>query len=488
MLKPKTIISTLMVVSCTLIKAHAQNLFPKMVDSCHVQSFCLDCGNPKATYDSVSFSEIPKKIAAAYNIASARGGIMFQVMVDSLGIGCVISHTDVSNNRITQDIVKYLNACKWVPAVEKGKTVRSSINVLFRFADGAVTGSIERVNNEQMTTSMRNPGTPTIYNRNYTYTNPSLKNYKLTVWQKENSGLPQDMSQHCVIDKSNIVWYGTFDGLVKFDGRHFVKLDGDNSPFKEKENIFTMAVDKDDNKWVCVKDGIYRYDNNKWEKLDSTKVGVNTVYDIVVTPENALLFCDDKGLVVYKDGKYTVFNQQKVKEMPSNRVYWACRDKQNRLWIGTFSGSLMIGPDGKVTAFNNTETPIKGTCLTGMAEDAEGNEYFTLYDYTSSKSRDRETEGLAKLSKDGKWTHYNDKNSGLPANHINAFFYDKFENILWLGTNDAGLVRYDLKDGWEVYNNTNSNVPSCYIYQISQNSNGELYISTYNGMLRVAKQ
>jgi hypothetical protein len=489
MSKFKTSLFTTLLVFIAFSNLYAQNLFPKMVDSCHAQnhSFCLDCGDTKAAYDSLTFAEISKKVAVDYNIKGAHGGIAFQVLVDSIGNGCVISHTDVKDNPITRDIVKSLNAGKWVPAKTGKKAEWSSIVVVFKFADGTVTGSIQRVDNEKMTANMRNPGKPTIYNKDYKYINPSLKSYDIKVWQKENSDLPNDMGQHCAVDKSNTVWYATFGGLVRFDGQHFTKLTAANSPLPDKQEVYQMAVDNSDNKWFSTVNAIYKFDNTKWEKYDSTRVGVKSVYNIVATNNNEILFCDDKGLFIYKDGKYEVINQQKVNELPSNRVDYAYRDKQNRLWIGTFSGSIMISPDGKVTSFNKSETPVNGTCITAMTEDAGGNVYFALYDYSSSKSRDRDKEGIAKLAPDGAWTHYNDKNSGLPANHINNMFYDKFENLLWLGTNSAGLVRFDLNNGWEMYNNDNSDVPSCYIYAISQDSNGALYVSTYNGMMRIKK-
>lgn len=57
-----------------------------------------------------------------------------------------------------------------------------------------------------------------------------------------------------------------------------------------------------------------------------------------------------------------------------------------------------------------------------------------------------------------------------------------------MGTNESGLARFDLASGWEDYHNKNSGLPSCYIYSLSQDSRGDLYISTYYGMVRVRKK
>ena len=85
---------------------------------------------------------------------------------------------------------------------------------------------------------------------------------------------------------------------------------------------------------------------------------------------------------------------------------------------------------------------------TQMVEDEAGNIYFSLYAYGRNE-RNNPAEGLAVLSSDGSWKHFNDVNSGMPSDHINGLLYDRFEKVLWIGTNESGLVRYDLKNGWE---------------------------------------
>jgi ligand-binding sensor domain-containing protein len=66
--------------------------------------------------------------------------------------------------------------------------------------------------------------------------------------------------------------------------------------------------------------------------------------------------------------------------------------------------------------------------------------------------------------------------------------YDKIEQVLWLATQHAGLVRFDLKSGWENYHNNNSSVPGPDVYQLAQDSKGTIYASTANGMLKVEKK
>lgn len=486
----KKIFTIVAAVTGIAFHAAAQNVFPEKIEGCNTEEFCLDCGDPKAAYDQQDFDRIITDLRAKYDLKGVSGMIGIQVLVDSLGNPCVLSHTDKGKHKIVMDAIDRLRRCKWKPAIQGGKGVSSSVNVFLTIADGQLTGAIKHIDMDAVNDNIRNPGTPVIYNKQYTYSNGSLDNYDITIWQKENSGLPQDMSQHNIIDKNDTVWYITFNGMVKFDGKNFVRLTLSNSPFKAKDNAYTIAVDQQDNKWLCIDQATYKYNNRDWVKCTASEIGVGAEggYCIVPTPEGELLFGTDKGLVILKNGKYTVLDTSNVTGLPSNRVDFAYRDRKHRLWIGTFSGSVMIDTDGKVTNFNQSGTPLKNICLTGVEEDEAGNLYFSLFAFERSKLRDRPAEGLAILTTDGTWKHFNDTNSGMPSNHINGMLYDKFEKVLWIGTNESGLVRYDLKDGWENYHNENSKVPSSYIYDISQNSKGDIYVSTYNGMMRITRK
>jgi len=414
--------------------------------------------------------------------------VMFQVLVDSVGQGCVLSHTDVSNSLVTKGIIGYLNTCTWHPAIENGKPTRSSINILFSITDGKISGELQRVDSKAFFTNMRSNGAPTIYNKTYTYANPNLNNYEFTTWDKTNSALNNNLSQHCLVDHTGTLWYATvLDGLKRFDGKTFTDVNESNSILDKTASVSAMAIDKENNIWLAGGKAVYKYNNDKWEKYDSTATNISWSGFITTSSNGEVFFAHSKGLSVLKDGKWNLINDQNTPQLPANRVYYGYRDKQGRLWIGTFSGSIMIDPAGKITSYNNSETPLNDACIYTITEDESGNVYFALSS-TKKHGVDMDEEGIAMLSKDGKWTHYNDKNSGMPANHVNSLFYDRFEKVLWISTHLAGLVRFDLKDGWENYNNKNSGVTSYDTYEVAQDAGGTLYVSTYNGLLRIARK
>ncbi|WP_205945939.1 ligand-binding sensor domain-containing protein [Pedobacter hiemivivus] len=477
--------------------AKAQNLFPVKLENCKTDRFCLDCGDVKASYNEADFAELQEKLNKSLNLTGITGVIKFQVLIDSSGRGCVLSHTDQSNNQITQQIIKQLNNFKkWTPAVTANKKEgRTSINLTFTIKENLVfskkvyqiSGNIERVNIDAFKKSFDRPKNPEIYNKNYVYKNENLKNYKIAVWKSDNSNLPDNMNDHITIDRNGVLWLTAGDDLVTFDGKTFHIVGPSN------ENIGSYrSVETDNNniKWVYGGKSIYSYDDKTWTKHDPKITGIDGTFKIINNPETGeVFFCTDKGLIIYKDGIWFNLDQNKVKEMPSNRVTFAKRDAKNRIWIGTFSGSVMIDGLGKATNFNNTETALKGKCITSMDEDEKGNLYFSLYEFDrKTPGQINNDEGIAIRYLDGSIKQFTTSNSGMPFNHANKVLYDRKEKVLWISTDRAGLVRYDLKDGWENYHNDNSTIPTSYISTMTFDKDGNLYLATRQGLVKIERR
>lgn len=473
-------------------QANAQNLFPVKLENCKTDKFCLDCGDTKAGYEQKEFNKLQDKLNNELNLQGIKGAVKFQVLVDKKGKGCVLSHTDQSNNPITLKIVEELNKFKkWTPAIsEEKKEEKSSINLIFSINDNKIQGQIERVDMNAFKKSFDNAKSPEIFNKDYNYKNENLKNYKITVWNTKNSNLANNMNDHISIDNDGLIWLTVDEGLVTFNGKEFTNAEQN---ITDKGNFFSyyaIATDNNNTKWVYGTKNIYSFDNKKWLKYAPSEIGIDGAYEIINNPNTGeVFFCSDEGLTIYKDGKWSNINKEKVKEFPSDRVTFAKRDSKNRIWIGTFSGSVMIDENGNATNFEKSNTVLKGKCITSMDEDENGNLYFTLYEFDrKEKGKVNNDEGIAIRYADGTFKQFTTENSGMPFNHTNCVLYDRNEKILWISTDRAGLVRYDLKDGWENYHNENSEIPTSYISTMTFDKEGNLYLATRQGLVKIERK
>lgn len=488
------VVKNFILVSLTIfsLSINAQNIFPVKLNNCKTEKFCLDCGNTKAGYNEEEFLKLQKKLQESLNLKGIKGAVKFQLLVDSKGKACVLSHTDQSNNPISTKIIEELNKfSKWTPAITDGKKEeKSSINMIFNISDNKIVGMIERVDMNAFKKSFDNPTKPEIFNKTYVYKNENLKNYKITVWNSKNSNLPNNMNNNIAIDKNGLVWLTVDEGLVTFDGKNFKNAEQNITDKGKFFSYYAIASDNDNVKWVYGTNNIYSFDNYKWTKYDPKEIGIDGAYKIINNTKTAeVFFCTDEGLTIYKDGKWSNINKSKVKELPSDRVTFAKRDSKNRIWIGTFSGTVMIDENGKATNFETSKTVLKGKCITSMDEDENGNLYFTLYEFDAKeKGKINNNEGIAVQYSDGTLKQLTTENSGMPFNHANCIIYDKHEKIIWISTDRAGLVRYDLKDGWENYHNENSEIPTSYISKMTLDDNGNLYLATRQGLVKIEKK
>lgn len=482
----------LILLTACALNLDAQNLFPVKLDNCKIERFCLDCGDTKAGYDESEFSILQDKLNKELNLQGIKGSVKFQVLIDAKGRACVLSHTDQSNNPITLKIIEELNKFKqWTPAVTDGKKEeKTSMNLIFVISDNRISGQIERVDMNAFKKSFDNPKNPEIFNKTYEYKNENLKNYNITVWNSKNSNLPNNMNDNITIDKDGLIWLTIDEGLVTFDGKSFKNAEQNITEKGEYFSYYALATDNNNVKWVHGKDNIYSFDNTKWTKYESTEIGIDGAYEIINNRKtNELFFCSDEGLTIFKDGKWTNLNKSKLKDLPSNRVTFAKRDSKNRIWIGTFSGTAMIDENNKVTNFENTKTVLKGKCITSMDEDEKGNLYFSLFEFDrKEKGKVNNDEGIAIRSTDGSFKQFTTDNSGMPFNHTNCVLYDRNEKVLWISTDRAGLVRYDLKDGWENYHNKNSDIPTSYISTMAFDDKGNLYLATRQGLVKIVRK
>lgn len=465
---------------------NAQNLYPKKLDNCVTDKFCLDCGDIKVNVDSNKLNILTDNLNNSNNLAGVKGRVMFQILVDANGKGCVLSHTDVSDNIISQNIVKALNNFDgFIPAKTKGKNEeRTSFNMSFEIMDGKIKAKVERVDMEAFKKSFNKPNSPEIYNKDYDYKNENLNSYKIIVWNSKNSNLPNNMNDHITIDKKGIIWLTADDMLVKFDGKSFTKVEPKNEALTKPLAIYTIASDNKNRKWVYGNRKFLSFDDKDWTLYDQNITGINETRKIIFNNKsNELFFCSGKGLIIFKNKVWTNFNKEK--KYPFDDVYFAKRDSKNQIWIGTFDGSYLIDSAGNCTIFNKTNSVLKGQCITAMDEDENGNLYFCLYEYGSKPGTINRNDGIAIMTKSGTWKQYTTSNSGMPFNNATDVLYDKKEKVLWISTDRAGLVRYDLKDSWENYHPDNSEIPTSYISAMTFDKNGVLYLATRQGLVRV---
>ncbi|MFD1256078.1 two-component regulator propeller domain-containing protein [Mucilaginibacter terrae] len=288
-------------------------------------------------------------------------------------------------------------------------------------------------------------------------------------------GLSSNTVTAILKDSYGFVWFGTEDGLTKFDGldytiyRHKPK---DSTSLWSSE-INSLYEDRSGRLWVATSGSLHLFDrkHNNFHHYKSNNEVNSFSNDIVRSVygdfEGKIWVATLGGLNKLDPvtGKVTKFGDQRnvpaeVGRQPVLKVF---EDSRKRMWIGTKSGLYQYNRQtGNFLAYQpdkNDPASLAGGLVKAIAEDYKGN----IWVGTNG--------GLSRLLPDGRH-FYNIKEQGtypgkLSSNTIYALAAAG-RDALWIGTEvglnilnlQTGAVDHYLPDGRNVYSLSGKSVRS----------------------------
>jgi signal transduction histidine kinase/ligand-binding sensor domain-containing protein/DNA-binding response OmpR family regulator len=255
-----------------------------------------------------------------------------------------------------------------------------------------------------------------------------------------NEGLSQSTITSIFQDSKGFMWFGTRDGLNRFDGYKFRVFKNDpNNPLTLSNNFVTdILEDKTGNLLVVTRSGLNRFSRDKNE-----------------------------------------FTRYNLEGVILNDVF---QDGAGNIWLGTSRGLCLIDLRNRKCKFfiTNYNNGIGSSVVTKIAEDLEGN----LWLATSG--------GLNRFTpKTKKMVHYlpDPKNrNSIAGTDLRAIYCDKFGNT-WIGTYGDGLCLYNKKnDSFKTFKHNPDDPKSlCLdkIISIAEDASGDLWFGSENGGISI---
>jgi ligand-binding sensor domain-containing protein len=276
-----------------------------------------------------------------------------------------------------------------------------------------------------------------------------MANFDGTNWNifnSGNSGMPDAEVNSIATDESGTVWIGTDLGLVKFDAPDWTVYNQGNSELPNVD-ISSIAIDESGTVWICTPKGLVSFNGTDWTTYNSSNSGLpgDTVRSVAIDGSGTMWIATSGGLAEFNGTDWQVYNASNVTTLRINSIQSIAIDASGTKWVGMDSKYYSAGSSGGGTggggliAFDGTDwTWILPWCssseqplylITMLASDAFGNIWVGNRGIGYGH-------GLIRF--DGKdLTQYNDKNSELLSNDVNALAVDPSGNI-WIGTR-AGL-------------------------------------------------
>ena len=279
------------------------------------------------------------------------------------------------------------------------------------------------------------------------------------------ANLPLDPSTNGVntfFSQGTTIYLGTGRGLYLWDGNQVSKL-----PILTNTAVTTLHMADNSVLWIGTMSGLYRW-NSSSLKLDSLTesngMPNNIVRSMTFDMEGNLWVATYRnGIFFLADGSMTSFTTNDG--LATNIISNVTEISQNTFLLGNENGVLNLLKNDEVSVWN-PPIPLSNARLKHLFTDSKGKVWVSTYG------------GLFVL--DGKNSRKFTINEGFPDNFIRVAFEDH-SGTIWVGTKNAGLIRFTSLDKWEQLN-IEDGLSSNYIMSIEENEAHQLIVGTINGL------
>ena len=314
------------------------------------------------------------------------------------------------------------------------------------------------------------------------------------------NGLSQS-SVTCIFqDGKGFMWFGTQDGLNRFDGYSFdvfKNIPSDSTSLTENF-IFSIYENQSGVLYIETQGGSLHQYNPKSESFrivnkDGTdlkgakvsSVGANLLESSGIQWSGGLGSGTGLKRVDTKTGETTVFkhNPANPSSLSDDKVYSVYRDRSGNLWIGTFNGLDKLDErTGKFIHYkNNPNDPksLPSNWVWPIFEDSRGN----LWVGTVKG-------GLCKFdpNSNGFVNYINDPNDPTSINDNFIFsIYEDRSGVIWVGTNLGGINFFHPStqafNHYKNYPENKNSLSDNIVLSMLADRNGNYWIGTRNGGL-----
>lgn len=278
-------------------------------------------------------------------------------------------------------------------------------------------------------------------------------------------GLSQSEVYAILKDSQGFMWFGTVDGLNKYNGYNFIhyKHDPYDTTTLSHNHINTLYEDKSGNLWAGTFDGL-----NKLDKKTNTFVRLNHISNPKTSPVTVTSIYEDRFHTIWvgtsqglkrliPQGNKGTYNTRtyandstQAYSLSHNWVNTIFEDKKGNIWVGTARGLNLLTikdpskkPEQQQVVFthaynsNNPVFNVSYPSISGIAEDHFGN----LWVATSRGLNRIDTKaGTVEC-----YYHQPGNHKSLSDNVIEALLVDQKGDI-WVGTQANGICKLILKD------------------------------------------
>ena len=330
-----------------------------------------------------------------------------------------------------------------------------------------------------------------------------LSQYKRVTFNTEN-GLSLNYVQSILQTRDGYLWLGTQEGLIRYNGASFKIYETANTPTLKSNYISTILEDSQGRLWVGTLKGLHLYQNGEF-KVYSNADGLSS--DLITAlyedgQENLWIGTGGGAINLMRDGKI-VADESGPKLPPDARIRVIAGDASGNVWFGTSAGLFRL-QNNQMRLFT-TSDGLDNVSVRALYLDREKNFWVGTDEglarlenetfasearFRGKKIRSIKNDrsgalwvsgefGISRISTNGNLETLENRKDA-PGGVYDVL--EDAEGSLWAATEGDGVWQF--VDSKFVSMNSADGLISDIVYSFSQNSAGDVWISTEGGLSR----
>ncbi len=329
---------------------------------------------------------------------------------------------------------------------------------------------------------------------------PDLLNLKFEHLTAED-GLSQNSIYAILQDRTGFMWFGTHDGLNRYDGTRFriFKYDPTDSTSISDNIVLALLEDSEGRLWVGTTNGLNcfdplteRFTRYLSDPSDPNRLSHNTIRQLLQDRFGRIWVGTLGGVNCLdpKSGRLVRFlhDENDPRSLSSNWIEALLEDHNGDIWVGTSRGldRLKLPPDGSLPpnlTFQHFSphppdaSDLKNNLVNALFEDRSGNLWVTGTNFLAK---------LVQTNSPAPRFEYVNQRISTPI----RIFYEDVAGRLWMQDWGGGLTVFNPRQGtfftfqhdqWNPFSLSNNTVTSAYV-----SSEGILWVGTSGGGLNKA--
>lgn len=288
-------------------------------------------------------------------------------------------------------------------------------------------------------------------------------------------GLNHNSVLSIVQDELGMMWFGTYDGLSRYDGYQFQNFRNDINSFSGISHNVVQALAKGERGiWIGTVSGLNFFDlrTNTFRKYFSSNSGLPSDHIGALLGDSLgrLWIGTDRGLCRINDPNNIIIKKASLGQDKIPSITSIMESATGELWVGTGSG-VFVYSNG---IFSSPQEFLgKGLVVNCMTEDNQGNIWIATIN-----------DGLYILDPDRKdaLIHYDKTNDWFEHNDVRSVKSLKNEHV-WVGTNNGGLLVFENKHriigSYDHGPKDASTINSSTIMAIYEDNDGGVWLGNY---------